>query len=281
MSVGPGSPCVNMRAIIFDMTQFAEMVSRSVMGRVTEARKKAGLSGAALAQACTEAGLPMPRNVVANLESGRRTTLTVAELATFAHVLDVPLVELLYGVDSLSDASPLALPAGAAIPTADLITEAVDDVGLRAQDDVLSPLRALRRLNEAERDLVRSARNNMAGELSQYGLPEAERVGLEWVAQMQLKGPAREVARLRFVFLHAGRQAPPMRPEVRQAMEQAGGARVLAFLAEEIIPGDAGQRDQLEELVAEAFEPAVPAGGASGQIINGRVYPADYIPPER
>lgn len=167
-----------------------------------------------------------------------------------------------------------------ATPTADLITEAVDDVGLRAQDDALSPLRALRRLNEAERDLVRNARNNMGGELSGYGLPEAERVGLEWVAQVQLTGPARTVARLRFAFLHAGRQAPPLRPEVRQAMEQAGGARVLEFLAAEILPGDAGQRDQLEELVAEAFEPAMPAGGASGQIIGGRVYPADYTPPE-
>lgn len=93
------------------MNQFAGEVSSDVMVRVTRERKQKGMSAQDLATACTAAGFPMARNVVANLESGRRTSLTVAELAAFSSVLDVPLLVLLFDLEALDADSPLFLPA--------------------------------------------------------------------------------------------------------------------------------------------------------------------------
>lgn len=43
-----------------------------------------------LADACEELGHPIPRNVIANWESGRRLTLTVPELLVLAKAVDTP-----------------------------------------------------------------------------------------------------------------------------------------------------------------------------------------------
>lgn len=93
------------------MNQFPGEVSLDVMVRVTRERKRRGMSAQDLASACTSAGFQMARNVVANLESGRRASLTVAELAAFSSVLDVPLLALLFDLEALDDDSPLFLPA--------------------------------------------------------------------------------------------------------------------------------------------------------------------------
>lgn len=244
---------VNTRVMLFDMTQFAEDVSRSVMGRITEARKKAGLSGAALAEACTAVGLPMPRNVVANLESGRRTTLTVAELVAFAHVLDVPLVELLYGVDALPEPSALALPAGSAVSAAELIAGAVDDVRVGDAAAKLTPLRLLRELAQAENDLVLS----MRGEGQRYDLtadmPEDERRAVVWMVESGWTRSAAKVARYRFALRMKGLQPPELHPTAAEGIEMLGGGEVLAWLRQPVTPEDAARREEFEELVEKTF----------------------------
>lgn len=68
------------------------------VGTMVRRRRDAlGLSAQALADACTELGYPMARNSVANLENGRRSEVSVAELVIMAEVLKLPPVELLFG----------------------------------------------------------------------------------------------------------------------------------------------------------------------------------------
>lgn len=49
-----------------------------------------------LADACEELGHPVPRNIIANWESGRRLTLTVPELLVLAKALDTPPATLVF-----------------------------------------------------------------------------------------------------------------------------------------------------------------------------------------
>jgi transcriptional regulator with XRE-family HTH domain len=59
-------------------------------------RKQARMSAQQLADECERRGLPIKRSVLANLESGRRTTLSVPELLILADVLRIPPALLLY-----------------------------------------------------------------------------------------------------------------------------------------------------------------------------------------
>lgn len=53
------------------------------------------MTGAGLAERMTEIGVPWDRSIVANLENGRRKTVSVVELLALARVLDVAPVHLL------------------------------------------------------------------------------------------------------------------------------------------------------------------------------------------
>jgi transcriptional regulator with XRE-family HTH domain len=67
--------------------------------RVRELRRRRGLTAAQLAERLREVGLDWDRNVVANLETGRRASLDVGELLALALVLDVAPVHLLVPLD--------------------------------------------------------------------------------------------------------------------------------------------------------------------------------------
>jgi len=66
-----------------------------IAGEVRRHRKAQGMSAQRLADRCTELGWPIPRSVLANLESGYRETITVPELFTLAQALGVPPIRLL------------------------------------------------------------------------------------------------------------------------------------------------------------------------------------------
>lgn len=53
------------------------------------------MSTRALADACANYGHPIPRSVLANLESGRRESITVPEVLVIARALEVPPMDLL------------------------------------------------------------------------------------------------------------------------------------------------------------------------------------------
>jgi transcriptional regulator with XRE-family HTH domain len=62
--------------------------------RVREVRSSRGLTAARLAERMQETGISWDRSVVANLENGRRASVTVEELLALAFVLDVAPVHL-------------------------------------------------------------------------------------------------------------------------------------------------------------------------------------------
>ncbi|MGC9473272.1 helix-turn-helix domain-containing protein [Streptomyces sp. WG4] len=57
-----------------------------------------GMSAQQLSDRCGELGLPIARSVLANFESGRRPTLSVAELLVLAEALGVPPTSLVFPV---------------------------------------------------------------------------------------------------------------------------------------------------------------------------------------
>lgn len=81
----------------------------TVATRVRELREKRGWSARELAERCATAGAPhLDRSIIANIESGRRRSVSVEELLVFAYVLDVAPVHLLVPVvdDVLYAATP-------------------------------------------------------------------------------------------------------------------------------------------------------------------------------
>ncbi|MFE9432192.1 helix-turn-helix domain-containing protein [Streptomyces sp. NPDC006640] len=70
----------------------------AVAQEVRRHRQEQGLSAQQLADRCAQIGMPIQRSVLANLESGRRTTVTVAEVLVLAHALNVPPGVLMFPV---------------------------------------------------------------------------------------------------------------------------------------------------------------------------------------
>ncbi|MFJ3713429.1 helix-turn-helix domain-containing protein [Streptomyces sp. NPDC090053] len=74
-------------------TAFTGRIAR----RLRDSRKAAGLTMAEVAQGCADRGLPeFTEHSMKNLESGRKTSITVAEVVVLADVLGVPPVTLLF-----------------------------------------------------------------------------------------------------------------------------------------------------------------------------------------
>lgn len=76
------------------------------------------MSAQQLADTCAELGHPIPRSVLANLESGRRETISVPELLVLAQALRVPPVRLLV---PLGYADTVELLPGAEVTTTDAL----------------------------------------------------------------------------------------------------------------------------------------------------------------
>jgi transcriptional regulator with XRE-family HTH domain len=70
----------------------------AIAAEVRRHRVERGMSAQQLSDACAELGLPIARAVLANLESGRRGTVSVPELFVLAKALGVPPLMLLFPV---------------------------------------------------------------------------------------------------------------------------------------------------------------------------------------
>lgn len=68
----------------------------AIAGEVRRHRQAQGLSAQQLSDRCSELGLPIQRSVLANLESGRRTTVTVAEVLVLAGALGIAPAQLVF-----------------------------------------------------------------------------------------------------------------------------------------------------------------------------------------
>ncbi|MCX4748033.1 helix-turn-helix domain-containing protein [Kitasatospora sp. NBC_01287] len=116
-----------------------------VTGRVAEAvrrfREERGMSAQDVAAACAKLGYPIARNVIANLENGRRSSVDVAEVLVLAKVLGVPPVVFLV---PLGEVGEIELLPGSMHSTGDALQwvcgeqmpdhEPADDLELRFQE---------------------------------------------------------------------------------------------------------------------------------------------------
>lgn len=76
----------------------AELTAR-VAEQVRRYRKQRGMTAQDIAEASAALGLPVPRTVIANLETGRRASIDLPELLVLAKVLGIPPISLLFPLD--------------------------------------------------------------------------------------------------------------------------------------------------------------------------------------
>ncbi|MFD4922327.1 helix-turn-helix domain-containing protein [Streptomyces goshikiensis] len=81
--------------------QWSTAFTGRIAQRLREARKAAGLTMAEFAQGCAARGVPeLTEHSIKNLESGRKTSISVADVVVLADVLGVPPVTLLFPLGS-------------------------------------------------------------------------------------------------------------------------------------------------------------------------------------
>lgn len=80
---------------------------RTIATEIRRHRKRCGLSAQDLADECAELGYPIARQVITNLEIGRRDTVTVAELIVLGNALGVPPSLLVFPVGFEATSEPL------------------------------------------------------------------------------------------------------------------------------------------------------------------------------
>src|SRR5215468_2511458 len=88
-------------------TPWAARITQAIAGEIRQRRKTRGMSAEDLAAACADLGMPIPRSTLADLENGRRASISVAEWLAIAAALDVPPVMLLCPVGTAETAEVL------------------------------------------------------------------------------------------------------------------------------------------------------------------------------
>lgn len=83
-------------------------LANRVAAEVRRHRMRREMSAQQLSDACVKLGLPLSRSALANFESGRRPTVSVAEVITLGKALGVPPIELVFpvGQSELSEVLP-------------------------------------------------------------------------------------------------------------------------------------------------------------------------------
>jgi transcriptional regulator with XRE-family HTH domain len=89
-----------------------------VAEQMRQARKAAGLTVAEAAEACAALGLAVPKTTITNLETGRRSSIDLAEFLVLAEAYKVPPISLLFPLDA--EASVAVLP-DREVPTWDAV----------------------------------------------------------------------------------------------------------------------------------------------------------------
>jgi transcriptional regulator with XRE-family HTH domain len=173
-------------------TPWAARITRAIAGE---------MSAEDLAAACADLGMPIPRSTLADLENGRRASISVAEWLAIAAALDVPPVMLLCPVGTADTAEVLPGTEAPAFRAAQWVA---GEAPLRhpGHADVLTdwlptagpgaPLLAYRLNDTAARDQLSAAgRARRYQELAAGAATEGERAAYEAAAQAQLTAAAR------------------------------------------------------------------------------------------
>ncbi|QDY78141.1 helix-turn-helix domain-containing protein [Streptomyces qinzhouensis] len=99
-------------------SEWSPAFTARVAEQLRRARKAAGLTVAAASAACADQGLPIPATTITNLETGRRTSVDLAEFLVLATVYGVPPITLMFPLDA--EAAVEVLP-GQEVPTWDAL----------------------------------------------------------------------------------------------------------------------------------------------------------------
>ncbi|MFE5868650.1 helix-turn-helix domain-containing protein [Streptomyces roseifaciens] len=124
-----------------DVPEWADHVMATVAAEVRRRRKELRMSAQDLADACEEIGYPIPRNVIANMESGRRSNLPLVEVMVLAEALRTYPICLLYPVGYVDRVQ--RLPLRDPEPAWDAMHWFTGDMeGFGVEDDMLRTFRA-------------------------------------------------------------------------------------------------------------------------------------------
>ncbi|MBA0053362.1 XRE family transcriptional regulator [Streptomyces sp. AJS327] len=127
--------------------EWVDQVMATVAAEVRRRRKELGWSAQDLADKCEVIGHSIPRNVIANMESGRRSNLPLVDVMVLARALNTSPICLIYPVGYIDDVQRLPLEH----PTSTL--DALkwftgESAELGAEDDMLRYFRAHRAAEE-------------------------------------------------------------------------------------------------------------------------------------
>ncbi|MEU7045992.1 helix-turn-helix transcriptional regulator [Streptomyces varsoviensis] len=92
-----------------DVPEWVDQVMATVAAEVRRRRKELGWSAQDLADKCEEIGHPIPRNVIANMESGRRSNLPLVDVIVLGEALNTSPICLIYPVGYVDGVQRLPL----------------------------------------------------------------------------------------------------------------------------------------------------------------------------
>lgn len=115
---------------------WSDRIAATVAEQVRRLRSERGMSAQQLSDATAQLGHPVKRSIIADMESGRRTVLPVADWLVLAAALDVPPVALMFPADAES-AEPrpgvICEPAAAHHWISGYVVDPADGVTVRAK----------------------------------------------------------------------------------------------------------------------------------------------------
>ncbi|MDF3140325.1 MULTISPECIES: helix-turn-helix transcriptional regulator [unclassified Streptomyces] len=120
-----------------DVPEWADRVKANVAGEVRRRRKEMGWSAQELADRCEQLGHPIPRNVIANMESGRRANLPLVDVMVLAAALETYPVCLVFPVGYVEETQEL--PFQHLVPTWDALRRFTGEEDVFGYDAGLVP----------------------------------------------------------------------------------------------------------------------------------------------
>ncbi|MER5943303.1 helix-turn-helix transcriptional regulator [Streptomyces sp. NPDC001928] len=120
-----------------DFPEWADRIKANVAGEVRRRRKEMGWSAQDLADQCERLGHPIPRNVIANMESGRRANLPLVDVMVLAAALETYPVCLIFPVGYVDETQEL--PFQHLVPTWDALRRFTGEQDVDGYDAGLVP----------------------------------------------------------------------------------------------------------------------------------------------
>ncbi|MFH8518229.1 helix-turn-helix domain-containing protein [Streptomyces gelaticus] len=120
-----------------DVPEWADRIKGNVAGEVRRRRKEMGWSAQDLADQCEQLGHPIPRNVIANMESGRRANLPLVDVMVLAAALETYPVCLIFPVGYVERTQEL--PFQDLVPTRDALRRFTGEQEVPMHDAGLVP----------------------------------------------------------------------------------------------------------------------------------------------